>query len=811
MVPRLSPRGTSFKGAALYYLHDKEALTAERVDWTHTENLPTNDPEKAWRWMAYTALHAEDLKRQNGTTTCGRKSSKPVFTFSLSWHPEEEPEREHMVMTGRSALQALGLEEHQVLMVAHNDEAHRHLHLLCSTIHPETGRAHTMAFTKLELSRWAEEYERVHGKIYCDLRVENNEKRRENKRKRDEERERKGDKKIKGDNVYNKDPYDEKRKQIAGLYREAKGDGRAFKAAVEKAGYKLAQGKKILLVDGQGKEFSLARVIGGSVKEKNVRETLRDLQLQQIDELKAQQEKTRKESEKRAAEEEERKRKEARRREESESGKQARKEPTPQMQSAARKQEAVKKTLAERVAQKPEGYFGPPVPAKINRLEDRQREEIAKFHDTTRLIRARVERQVAREFGDGEEASLRKQIEASEKKQQEMHRVQRLWQIVLRRRKEEEERLERMKLKLADIENFRGVRQGRDEHEAREHEKGLKVLQERHERERVQLWDNPKATRETGQAFNTRSAPEKKIEEAERPLVELPDTLQEKIVETAHRTWPDRARESEARANDNREVAAPSRQPERQEDAPLNDNRRKENREFNRQARGEMIEREAQAKTSKEDAELYALLDQWNDRAREPQRQQAPQQQKRDEDRQRQTETARGFNQEAQLQQGPETREQETQANTGKEDAELYALLDQWNERQAPQRERGLGGRENKMDDKNKSEVQQARQETGTAGEFNQEAQTEQRLDVGQDEELYALLDQWNAQDERQMEREREEQGTSTSTTGPTESGQVQGEGAPEDAELYARLDEMNEARNSERSRERPMTLERGR
>ncbi len=43
MIPRIADRGHSFKGAGLYYLHDKKAKTKERVAWTHTHNVGTND------------------------------------------------------------------------------------------------------------------------------------------------------------------------------------------------------------------------------------------------------------------------------------------------------------------------------------------------------------------------------------------------------------------------------------------------------------------------------------------------------------------------------------------------------------------------------------------------------------------------------------------------------------------------------------------------------------------------------------------------------------------------------------------------
>ena len=62
MVPNVTKGSASFKGAAAYYVHDKEAETAERVVWTETVNLVTSDPEKATRVMAATAMAQNELK-----------------------------------------------------------------------------------------------------------------------------------------------------------------------------------------------------------------------------------------------------------------------------------------------------------------------------------------------------------------------------------------------------------------------------------------------------------------------------------------------------------------------------------------------------------------------------------------------------------------------------------------------------------------------------------------------------------------------------------------------------------------------------
>jgi len=54
MIAQIAARGTSFKGAGLYYLHDKKADTSERVAWTQTRNIQSDSPNMALRVMADT-------------------------------------------------------------------------------------------------------------------------------------------------------------------------------------------------------------------------------------------------------------------------------------------------------------------------------------------------------------------------------------------------------------------------------------------------------------------------------------------------------------------------------------------------------------------------------------------------------------------------------------------------------------------------------------------------------------------------------------------------------------------------------------
>jgi hypothetical protein len=180
MVPAITAGGRSFRGAFLYHAHDKRRdgeavrLTADRVAWVETVNLPTGDPERAWKIMAHTALAQAELKAAAGTKATGRKLEKPVFAYSIAWHPGERPTKAQMMDAARSSLAAQGLEEHQAIILCHDDEPQAHVHIIVNRVHPATGKAAILSNSKLKLSQWAEAYERGRGKILCPQRVTNN-------------------------------------------------------------------------------------------------------------------------------------------------------------------------------------------------------------------------------------------------------------------------------------------------------------------------------------------------------------------------------------------------------------------------------------------------------------------------------------------------------------------------------------------------------------------------------------------------------------------------------------------------------------
>lgn len=175
MVPKLHKKGTSFKGAAAYLLHDKGGKeTNARVEWTETRNLATRSPEAAWRVMAATAMDQERMKKLAGVKATGRKSKDAVLHLTLSWHPDEKVSRVEMTTAADQALKSLGAEGRQAVLVCHNDEPHPHVHLLINRVSSDDGKMLSSSKEKLALSRWAEAYEKSRGSVVCPERVRNN-------------------------------------------------------------------------------------------------------------------------------------------------------------------------------------------------------------------------------------------------------------------------------------------------------------------------------------------------------------------------------------------------------------------------------------------------------------------------------------------------------------------------------------------------------------------------------------------------------------------------------------------------------------
>mgnify|MGYP000140701264 CR=1 FL=1 len=287
MVPHVAARGASFKGAGLYYLHDKSARTSERVDWTLTLNVPTNDPKKALKWMTYTAMTAEQIKAEHGGSRAGRKAKgKPVYSYSLSWHKDDQPSREEMQKAAFDTLERLNLKDHEAVIVAHRDTDHPHVHVICNLVNPQTGRTHTAKMDRIKLSEWAQEHDKHFGREHCPERTKNNLERNTPKLQQEFTRQ-KGQEPAqeatqKKTFVKHRTKEDPRAQAIQELYSRSD-SGKAFRAALQEKGYTLAQGHKgrVALVNEQGQVFSLARQLKGQ-RARDIKARLKDIEFKSL-------------------------------------------------------------------------------------------------------------------------------------------------------------------------------------------------------------------------------------------------------------------------------------------------------------------------------------------------------------------------------------------------------------------------------------------------------------------------------------------------------------------------------------------------
>lgn len=129
MLCKIAPTSSDFHALARYLLKGKGRDThPDRVQWMFTQNLATDDPLLAARFMEATASRS---------TRC----VKPVYHLMVSWHERERPSSEIMQEVARRTLQMAGLDEHQALVIGHGDTPHRHFHVMLNRVDPETRKA----------------------------------------------------------------------------------------------------------------------------------------------------------------------------------------------------------------------------------------------------------------------------------------------------------------------------------------------------------------------------------------------------------------------------------------------------------------------------------------------------------------------------------------------------------------------------------------------------------------------------------------------------------------------------------------------
>lgn len=129
-IPAKQP--AAFQSSSLYLAGHTKGQSPDRVAWMEAHNLETTDPKAAAAVMQATAAQNVRCKQ-------------PVYHFVLSFDPKDArrgkvPPEVMREITGE-AISRLGLQEHQMLVYAHKDTKHPHIHFLVNRIHPRTGKA----------------------------------------------------------------------------------------------------------------------------------------------------------------------------------------------------------------------------------------------------------------------------------------------------------------------------------------------------------------------------------------------------------------------------------------------------------------------------------------------------------------------------------------------------------------------------------------------------------------------------------------------------------------------------------------------
>lgn len=103
---------------------------------------------------------AEDMRLSSELNS---RVQRPYYHLVLSWHELEQPTDDQMFEAADHMIRCLGLEEHQIVVGTHHDTKRRHVHLVCSTVHPITGKVWSKSNDHLRIEKACREIEVAQG------------------------------------------------------------------------------------------------------------------------------------------------------------------------------------------------------------------------------------------------------------------------------------------------------------------------------------------------------------------------------------------------------------------------------------------------------------------------------------------------------------------------------------------------------------------------------------------------------------------------------------------------------------------------
>ncbi len=189
MIVAIQAKGHSFKGLHAYLSHDKRTAeeeakgvknnSKERVDFTATHNLSTDNLEFAWRVMAATAINQNELKREararGEDVRISSKVQPPVMHIVASWDQSFVdqhgiPTSDHYREALNDVLKELGAESHQAIAYAHKDTDNYHLHIMLNRVSPRNGQLLKDSNEQKKAQKFAQDYCKKYNLDICPNR-----------------------------------------------------------------------------------------------------------------------------------------------------------------------------------------------------------------------------------------------------------------------------------------------------------------------------------------------------------------------------------------------------------------------------------------------------------------------------------------------------------------------------------------------------------------------------------------------------------------------------------------------------------------
>jgi len=162
VLAKIAPPTNDFHPLARYLVRGKPGTSPhpDRVAWVATQNLPTDDPELAARYMSATAAASQRVRRA-------------AYHLMVAWHESERPLPAQMQEIARQTLALAGLAEHQALIMGHGDKPHPHLHILLNRVHPASGKAWSTAHDYRRFDEIMRQLSEDHGFRYIPAHMFN--------------------------------------------------------------------------------------------------------------------------------------------------------------------------------------------------------------------------------------------------------------------------------------------------------------------------------------------------------------------------------------------------------------------------------------------------------------------------------------------------------------------------------------------------------------------------------------------------------------------------------------------------------------